>query len=156
MKREMKMRGKGKAAALMTLEAALLMSLILPLLAGIMVSGFYLHDRAYLQAVCTELSFLGSDLMLYSDREAQLDRTEEKRTSNALMWARTAECDHTAGDIEADAGARAGFHVPGLIAEVFPVRMPEISVSWKRNIYHPAELIWTVRSVKYTLDLLQE
>jgi len=150
------MRGKGKAAALMTLEAALLMSLILPLLAGIMVSGFYLHDRAYLQAVCTELSFLGSDLLLYSDREAQLDKTAKKRTANTLMWARAAECDHTAGDIEADAHASAKVHVPGLIAEVFPVTMPEISVSWERNIYHPAELIWTVRSVKYTVDLLQE
>ena len=147
--------GKTRKAAV-TVEAALLMTLIIPLLIAIMVTGFYVHDRAYVQGVCTELCAMGSNLQLYDDAAAQLDVLESKRLSGSMMWTKAVSGSHDVSETAADASAHGSFNLPGLITNVFGMNVPEISASWSRNIYHPAELIWTMRSVKYVVDLLRE
>ena len=144
----------GCERAAITVEASLLMTLIIPMLIAIMVTGFYVHDRAYMQGVCTELCAMGSNLQLYEDAAAQLDALEKKRLSGTMMWAGAVSGAHRIDETAADASIHGSFSLPGLITRVFRMNTAEVSASWSRNIYHPAELIWVVRSAKYVVDLV--
>ena len=154
--KEEKMRGRTTQKAQITVEAALLMTLIIPLLVGVLLAGFYVHDRAFLQAVCTEVSAAGSNLLLYDDRQQTLDAISKRRSKGSMMWTKNASVQHTADETVSDASSEGTFTVPGLVTDVFGLQLPAVRAEWKKNIYHPAELIWTVRSVKYVVDLLED
>ena len=62
------------AQASFTVEAALLMTVILPVLIALLITGFYLHDRAFLQGVTTELCAMQSNLRMYEDSASQTER----------------------------------------------------------------------------------
>lgn len=140
------------ARASFTVEAALLMGIILPVLIALLLAGFYLHDRAYLQCVTTELCARESNLRLYENRSAQLAGIRDQRLGHALLWTRNASGSFSEGDDSAEAQAAGSFPVPGLAARLFGAGQLEVKASWSRRLYKPADLIWKARAAKYLLD----
>lgn len=63
-----------------TVEASLLMAILIPLLVGMMYLGFYLHNRAFLQGAACELAQIG---LLY-DREEDAIKAMEQRNRQLL------------------------------------------------------------------------
>ena len=156
MKRGGRGAGPARAPALVTVEAALLMTLIIPLLTAVIVFSFYLHDRAYLQAACTELAAMGNNLQVYEGLQEKVDGAMKDRLTESMMWTKRPKGTAAVSEVGADVQAEGSFAVPGLVTGLFGPDITQTRAEWSRNIYHPAELIWTVRSVKYVVDLIRE
>ena len=58
-----------------TVEASLLMAILIPLLVGMMYLGFYLHNRAFLPGAACELAQIG---LLYDREEDALRAMKSK------------------------------------------------------------------------------
>ena len=67
-----------------TVEAALLMVLVIPLLAGIIYMGFYLHNGAAMQNAAYELAALGS--LHYGEKEREEIIKERKREIGSQLF----------------------------------------------------------------------
>ena len=140
------------AQASFTVEAALLMGMILPVLIAVLVMGFYLHDSAYLQGTVTELCARGSCLRLYSDRQEKLFAIRSGRLSRSLLWTKGASGSVSAGEDEVSAQAAGSFPVPGLAARLLGKSSLAVKAKWSRKLYKPTDLIWKIRAAKYLLD----
>ena len=135
-----------------TVEASLLMLIIIPFLIALIIGGFYIHDRTYMQGVSCELTAMGSNLRLYDNRSSLLNKRAKGRLSHTLMWSRTASADVSADGSGVSSSCKGSFPVPGLTARMLSADNISIQTSASRNLLDPAALIWKVRSARYLID----
>ena len=147
-----KREDKRKAEASFTVEASLLMAVILPVLVAVLLTGFYLHDRAYLQGITTELCGMGSNLRIYDDRESRMTRIRDRRLSHSLLWAGEAAGSVNCGEETVSADAGAGFPIPGITGHLMGDAKADLKAQWSRRLLRPTDLIWQIRGAKYLLD----
>ena len=140
------------ANASFTVEASLLMALILPVLIAILLAGFYLHDSASLEMTATELCAMGSNLRDYGERASVLERVKNRRLSHSLLWTRQAAGTVGSGEETVSAQLSGTFTVPGLVSSLMGTAQTQITKTWSRSLYRPAEMIWKVRAAKYLAD----
>ncbi len=148
----MEQKNRWQAPGSFTVEAALLMGIILPVLIALLLMGFYLHDKACLQGTASELCARGSSLRLYKDREGTLAKIRDKRLSHSLLWTRDVSGGVTAGTDEMSASAEGSFPVPGLIAALTGNKLSTVGAKWQARLHDPTDLIWKIRGAKYLLD----
>ena len=141
--------------AFMTLEAALLMSVILPALTALLIAGFYVHDQAVLQAGAHELTALGSCLRLEDTREASLKNELSSLTGGRLTWGRELSGQVNAGENTAAASITGTFPVPGFAAQLLSGGKLKLSAQSSRKIWHPAKIIWKIRGAKELIDIIR-
>ena len=135
-----------------TVEASLLMGIILPVLIGILLAGFYVHDQAYLQGIACEVSGMGSSMALYSDREAQMQQTMKKRTGRSVLWVRGINRNSSVSKTSSRASVSASFRFPAVAAVFFGRETQALESSAVRKIYHPADLIRTFKGARDLMD----
>lgn len=102
-----------------TVEAALLMVLIIPLLAGIIYLGFYLHDEAAMQNAAYELAVLGS--LHYGEKDGEEIVKERKReiASQLFLGIQEVETKIHTGKKKVTADFQGSLQVPGLVMRFF-------------------------------------
>lgn len=138
-------------SASFTVEASLLMAVILPVLIGILLAGFYVHDQAFLQGAVCEVSGMGSSMALYADRDARMWQTLNKRTGKSMLWARGLNQSCSASKTMSQALISATFRFPGMVAAFFGRDRQALEEGATRKVYHPADLIRTFQGAR---DLL--
>lgn len=102
-----------------TVEASLLMAILIPLLVGMIYLGFYLHNRAFLQGAAYELAQIG---LLY-DREEDAVRAMEERSRQLLdgyllgggRWTGSVSLERE----EVQVTLRGSLQAPGIAVELF-------------------------------------
>ncbi len=130
-----------------TVEASLLMTVILPVLLAVLLAGFWVHDTACMQGVSCELSAMTSNLQLYDDGYAFISRQAVQSGQNSCVWTQQVTPAVEMGKDNGSASLSGSFAaVPEWISRFFPVSQ-EMNGSWARRIYHPADLIRTVRGI---------
>ena len=79
------MKRKKSEKASFTVEISLLMSILLPILMCLIYTGFYMHDRAFLEGAALEAACTAS---LYAGEEIQEEYTEnrEKASKSFVQW----------------------------------------------------------------------
>lgn len=144
------------ARASFTVEASLLMAVIIPVLTALLILGFYLHDQACMQGKACEITSLAQNYLEYDDREAMLQAVSDRVSSDPLMWtgARLAQTD--ADDDHASAVCSGSFAVPGFLLPLFMKSSLPVQKKWQRYFYRGADLIRKVRGAKKLWDLWQE
>ena len=95
-----------------TVEAALLMALVIPLLAGIIYMGFYLHNGAAMQKAAYELAALGS--LHYGEKEREEIIKERKREIGSQLFLGIQGIE-----AEIHIGKKRNLQVPGLVMRIF-------------------------------------
>lgn len=140
------------AKASFTVEASLLMAIILPVLIAILLAGFYLHDSASLETAVTELCAMGSNLRGYGERSSDLEDVKNRRLSHSLLWTRQAAGTVSSGEEDVSARLSGTFPVPGLVGKLMGSAQIQVTKTWSRRLYRPAEMIWKIRAVKYLAD----
>ncbi len=102
-----------------TVEAALLMALVIPLLAGIIYMGFYLHNGAAMQNAAYELAALGS--LHYGEKEREEIIKERKREigSQLFLGIQGIEAEIHIGKKKITADFQGNLQVPGLVMRIF-------------------------------------
>ena len=138
-----------------TVETALLMGIILPVLAALIITAYYVHDRGVLQAAVCESALAGEDLYLYDDRQSASQQVLQQEAEN-LVWGSAGALSVQAGEGNTAASGNASFPLPGIVKELLGDQAGNIEVSWNQEILESAKLIRKVRGIKQTIDIALE
>ena len=142
--------------AYFTVEAAMIMTIVLPVLTVILIAGFCLHDSAMLQSDACAAAAAASNLRTYKNRDADLNAYTSEMGQQGFIWMEESSISAQAGEKSSSAAGEGRFPLPGLIRRFFYDRMQRVSASWSRTMYHPAAMIRVMRGAKYLLDDLKE
>jgi len=140
------------ADASFTVEAALLMTIIVPVLIALLITGFFLHDQGYLQGTATELCAMQSNLRLYDDAASQTEKVRKHRLKQGTLWSRNLSGAVQSSEEKAGADMDGTFPLPGLTGALLPGDLTDMSAHWDRRMYDPAPLIRKIRAAKHLID----
>lgn len=138
------------------MEAALIMTILLPVLVAIMYAGFYLHDRGVMQGAVCETAAMASNLRLEQNREALLQKRIREKLEHRLLWTRLQETGAALGKKRVSVTCRGTFAVPGLIARLMSGNSLELEAVGKQELYQPADMIRKIRGAEYIIDTIRE
>lgn len=142
MKKTVWMRGS------FTVEASLLMTIILPVLVALIYTGFYIHDSAILQGAACEVAAMGSNLAMEEDRESILYRKMEELKTGRLLGTREVAASLSISKTRVSVSYSGNFYVPGMIGRLLSGNSLRIEKSWSRKLYHPADEIRKIRGLQ--------
>ena len=93
----------------LTVEAALLMAVVIPLLTALMYLGFYLHDKAWIKNAIREAAVCAS---VQTDADTGVN-------DKGVLWTKSLKADISVEKAQVTVKAEGSFLVPGLIAGYF-------------------------------------
>jgi hypothetical protein len=142
-----KMKWKGS----FTVEAALVVSVTIFVLAALIICAFFVHDRAVLQSAACEAAAAGSNFASAEDRSAAAASVKKRISAERLLGSRNLEGYAATGTKEATASWSASYPVPGFVMNYFADNQLPISVAWSCRIQDPAD---TIRKIRGAAELL--
>lgn len=128
-----------------TIEAALLMGILLPVLVGIIYMGFFLHDRGFLQGAAHEAAVYAS--LHADDKTMDVAAAAKKLVLNRTLGIRAAEPDVETDEKRVQVSYEGSFQAPGMARSFFgassiPVRS-EVALTLER----PSKRIRKIRGI---------
>lgn len=140
--------GSVKLKGSYTVEAALVMGILLPLLAGIIYLGFYLHNDAVMKGAAYELAVLGC---LQDDEEKRKTAVEERKQEiigRAFLGLTEVRAEVSLGEEKVSASLRGTFRVPGLVMRYFCGNQLELSADAELTVADPGKQIYWIHRLK--------
>ena len=141
----MKNKKEMRLAGSYTIEAALLMGIILPLLVGIIYMGFFLHDRGFLQAAAYEVAVYAS--LHADDNGMDMTKAAQTLTAGRMLGIRTVLTESTVGEHQVDVAYRGQFQVPGMIQRFFDQRAITVRSGVTLTLERPSKRIQKIRGI---------
>ena len=142
------------ADAVFTVEAAMLMVLILPLLMMLMVLSMDMHDRAVLQGAVSEAAGMGGNLVLYKEEREALSEKINELARKGTIWASDVSGNVSISSKKVSASFEGEISYPGYVQPFLNAGTKTISASGERTILSPPSLIRKVRGVKRVVSAL--
>lgn len=140
-------RDKRNAAASFTVEASLLMGIILFTLVSLIYAGFYLHDAASAQAAVCGLCASGANHSLESGGAGTLETVRRGMEKNGWTGAGQRALTVQAGEDAVTASFSGSMQVPGA-ALFLKGGTLSIGKTWTHRIIRPGKLIRRGRGLK--------
>ncbi|MDD2957335.1 MAG: pilus assembly protein [Lachnospiraceae bacterium] len=137
-----------------TVEAALIMSILLPVLVALILSGFLVHDRAVLQGAACEVTAMGCNLTQESNQKQMLDQLRKRLSSSRLLWTKGVTSKISVDKNKISVSYSGTFYIPGLIMKLISQNTLKIGKKSSRAIFHPADTIRKIRGVKHLISTI--
>ena len=134
-----------------TVETALLMGIILPVLICVLIAGLYLHDKIYLAGAGHEAVSMSVNLKEDQEESRRAETIYQKRITGGILWGRNVKGSLTAGEDLATAFGEGKFPA-GPAMPRFSYLFADMSAETRHAIYDPAGLIWKVRSARFLIE----
>jgi hypothetical protein len=143
-----------KAIASFTVEASLLMTVILPVLLALLYYGFFLHDKGVLNGAAQQIT-------------AQADLNQWKKTGNNRLGKQAKALEKMTGpskdvsssvsvtEKQAKVQYQGTISLPGLLPSLFGKSKLSTGADADRLLLHPADLIRKIRGLEYASALLK-
>lgn len=145
------MKNKWKKGSF-TLEAALLMTIILPVLTAIIYMGFYVSDSGTAQGIVCELAAAGGDLSEEQDVQSNLENRKKMLITSRFLGMECGKASVNRETNRVSAEIAGDFYIPGLAARFFCGNHLKIQKKWSRELYRPAEMIRRIRGIQELKD----
>lgn len=152
----MDVEGNGCVKASFTVEAALLMTILLPTLVALLYMIFYVHDGSVMQGAACEAAAMGSNLILEDDRERILEEKAGGLAAGRFLGTKGTKKTVTVGKNQVSVQYSGSFSVPGLVAGLIAGNELSVQRGWERKVFHPAEEIRKIRGLKDMIDTIRE
>lgn len=130
-----------------TVEAALLMTVIVPLLVGIIYLGFYLHNGAMMQNSAYELAVLES-LQCGEEGETLVADRKQSITSQAFPGLKDIQTEVNRGKKKVSVKLYGDFRVPGLVMRFFCNNQMRIFADAELTVMDPGKTITRMHLLK--------
>lgn len=130
-----------------TVEAALLMTVIVPLLVGIIYLGFYLHNGAMMQNTAYELAVLES-LRHGEEGETLAEDRKQSITSQAFLGLKDIQTEVNRGKKKVSVKLYGDFRVPGLVMRFFCDNQMRIFADAELTVMDPGKTITRIHLLK--------
>lgn len=136
--------------AVFTVEAALLMGILLPVLISILIAAFYVHDAGVLEGLACEAAAMGSN---YTERgEGNIHRTASEIGKKRTIWIHDISISVETNKKATVASYSGDFKIPGLMAQLLTGGRVTLTGRCRRAVCQPAKTIRMIRGVMYVLD----
>lgn len=131
-----------------TVEAAMLMGIIITVMASLLIMCFYLHDRAVLQAMTCEIASAGNNFATEQEQQKITAELKKILTKDRLMGSRNVSQKIDADNKKVYAGWQAEYPVPGLAAKFIIQNKLGIHASWEAEKVQAADTIRKIRGIR--------
>lgn len=143
--------GIWKLPASFTIEASLLMTILLPILLALIYYGFYCHDRGVLQSASCEVTAMADNLRDTKNAQNILNERAMERVQKRTVFEENAKQSVILSDENVTVTASTSIPLPGFISGLFSNGNLKISETQKRKLLHPARIIRKIRGAEYLL-----
>ena len=151
-----RLSGRESLSGSFTVEAALLMSILLPMLLGLMFAGFYIHDRVRMRGAAGETAALFVCMGTDPSRDAKAVKAADALSGAGAMWMRNVKAHCETDDLNISVSMSGTFPFPVFTRDYFSTGTRPCSEEVQRKAYAPAGLIRKVRGVKAFVDRITE
>ena len=134
-----------------TVEASLVITIIMFVLAALIFCTFYIHDRATLQAMVCEAAAVGSSFATDEEREEAVQKVVGGIEAGRFLGSRNLNGNVAMGKKEITVLWNTEYPVPGFAAKYLAEGKLEARKSWTCKILDPAD---TIRIIKGAGELL--
>lgn len=135
-----------------TVEASLIMGIILMILVAILYASFYVHDKGVAQGIVCELTAFGNALSWEDTVEKEMEKQEKMLISSRFLHTEGVKVSVSKNEDQVSVSLSGNFLVPGFISSLFWDKGLPIEKNWQRIIYDPTDVIRKIRGVKYMVD----
>lgn len=133
-----------------TIEASLLMGILLPVLVSIIYMGFFLHDRGFLQGAACEAASYAS---LHTDDDgADIPAAAQLLVSGRTLGVRGAVAKTDIGDRQASISYEGNFLAPGMTRSFFGMGTITVRAQASLTLERPSRRIQKIRGVVKVMD----
>ncbi|MDO5344736.1 MAG: pilus assembly protein [Lachnospiraceae bacterium] len=139
-----------------TVEAAMIMTVLLPVLAAVIYMVFYVHDAAVIQGAACETAAMGGNLLLEENRESVLQEKGNALVTERLLGTKAGSAVLSVGKDQISVHYKGSFKIPGLIAGLVTGNELSVEKTWNKKIFHPAEEIRKIRGLEYMINTIRE
>lgn len=134
-----------------TVEASVVVTMTVLILAALILCTFYIHDRAVLQAVVCEAASAGSSFATEEERKAAAQEVVGKLGEERFLGSRGLEGSAALGKREVTVLWSAVYPIPGFAAKYLAKGRLDVRKTWTCRIADPADAI---RKIKGAGELL--
>lgn len=126
-----------------TVEAALLMGIILSVLVSVIYIGFWYHDKSFLQSAAYEAACVAS---LRKDEDSyKIGEAAQSLTKGRMLGTGKLQIQSKDGTEKASVEYQGSFRIPGMIVTFFSGRKLEIRESCSMSVERPSKKIQKIR-----------
>ena len=147
--RKLRIIAASRASAVFTVEAAMLMAVILPVLLSLIYLGFLDHDRGVLQASSCEVAALADNSVPDRERSGRLKTYADQLGKSAVISSKDLSSSCSVNKDFVQVSYTGSIHVPGILPRLFGADALSSGRSFSRKLYHPADSIRKIRGLKY-------
>jgi len=146
----LKKREKIKLTGSYTIEAALLMGILLPLIVAIIYMGYFLHDRSFLKGAAYEAAVLAS---LHADEKGvDLAGTAQCLTADRTLGIRSVSANFLKDEKRVQVNYEGNFQVPGMIQRFFGKKGITVHSGVTLSLERPSRRIQKLRGMVKVID----
>ncbi|MDO4522694.1 MAG: pilus assembly protein [Eubacteriales bacterium] len=135
------------------MEAALLMSMIVPLLTAIIYMGFFLHDRGFLQAAAHEAVCLAS---LHAEDDTDINGEIDRLISGRMLGSRGVKGEMEEGKRQVSVSYTGSFRIPGIVQSFFGNTGISVGTSVSLSTERPSRRISRIRGVVKVVEHIRD
>ncbi len=135
-----------------TVEAAAVVSITILILASLLITAFYVHDRAVLQSIACENAVVGSSCATDSERIAAAASIKTQVNASRFLGSREISGSTNVGETAAESVWSAVYPVPGFAMKYLAGGELSVQASWSSQIAAPADLIRLIRGAGELLN----
>lgn len=135
-----------------TVEAALVLPVVLFVLSALMILAFYVHDRGILQSLACETAVTGNNYITEEERKTAVERIKGQVSPTRLMGSRGSSGHAAFGSSEVYVQYTAVYPVPGMAMRYLSGGRLKIAKSWRVEGINPSDWIRKQRGIRHGRD----
>lgn len=139
-----------------TVEAALLMTIVIPVLTGILYLGFYLHNCALLKCAAYETAVYASLCREKEESRELVEKKSRELISGRLLGTREVSGNASVGDDRVTVQYKGKMQLPGLVIRYFSGSALEITGSASLTLLKPGSTVVRLRSLEKTVEEMRK
>ncbi len=143
-----------RVKASFTVEASLLMTVILPVLLAILYYGFYLHDRGVLNGAAQQIT-AQADLNNWKESGNNRLAKRAKALESMTGPSRNVSTDVQVSREKVSVTYKGAMSLPGILPTLFGKNELHTDAGAARTLLYPADLIRKIRGLEYVSDMLK-
>ena len=137
-----------------TVEASLLMTVMLPVLLAIFYYGFFLHDKGVLNGAAQQIT-AQADLNNWKESGNNRLPKQAKHLEKQTGPTKNVSCNVSVSREQASVHYSGTLPLPGLIRILFGKSRLSTGAAAKRTLLYPADVIRKIRGLEYVSSLLK-
>lgn len=131
-----------------TAEAAVVVSVSFLVLGTLLLTIFFLHDKAVFQGMVCEIAAAGSNFAMKTERSEKAEAVRREVCNNRFLGSRNISAEKETGENNVSVSAAAEYPVPGMFMRFLRDGKLQITCTWDSQVIYPGKTIRQIRGAE--------